>query len=97
LRVGENHDGILGAHPSGGYLAFDIGDHDVLVLTQRRAELQAFDTGGRVKLIGYERGLGGAGEAEWLQIQRVGGIHELRGRYRDTGAAKNQRRTITEW
>ena len=42
LRIGENHDGILGAHSSGGYLAFDIGDHDLLVLTQRRAVPQAF-------------------------------------------------------
>ena len=38
--------------------------------------------------------LGGAGEAELLQIQRVRGIHELGGRYRDTGAAENQCRTV---
>ena len=96
LRVAEHHDGIFGAHPSAGDLAFDIRDHDLLALSQRRAELQAFDTGKWIQPVGYERRLGGAGEAQRLQIQRVGGIYGLRGRYRATAAVKHQGRTGAE-
>jgi hypothetical protein len=39
------------------------------------AQPQALETAKRIRLIAYELGLGGAGEAAWLQVQRVGGIH----------------------
>jgi hypothetical protein len=39
------------------------------------AQPQALETAKRIRLIAYELGLGGAGEAAWVQVQRVGGIH----------------------